>query len=177
MKKIDVVSELLPVSKGDWQEYFVLSALAATIRTDCTRRQFGCIAVSPDKRIVATGYNAPPKGVLSKVEEYEIAHGCSVPKGFGCCKGLNAPKDKDYNSCVAIHAEQNCLLQLGVNNHYEYIDLYIAGRDGQTGKLTDSKPCIMCARFIKQFNIRHVYSLMADGTILTQNPQELEITC
>jgi dCMP deaminase len=169
------LSKNLPVSKASWNEYFFGIALMVSARSDCTRRQFGCIAVSPDKRIVATGYNAPPKGILSKVEQYKKENKGEYPCGFGCCKGLDAPKNQSYSKCVSVHAEQNCILQLGVNNHYEYVDLYLAGRDGQTGELLDTgKPCIHCSRFIRQANVRLVKTLQIDKVVHLE-PKNLEI--
>jgi deoxycytidylate deaminase len=183
-------SKLLPIEKQDWTTTFFLKALAGTVRADCTRRQFGCIAVSPEKRVLATGYNSPPVGVDSAVQRYQkVRHEewilsrrhsspknpenlsvndfCAVPKGFMCCKENGEPAGSSYDACNAMHAEANCLTFLGHDraNQYEYIDLYIAGRNGQTGDLVDSKPCIYCSRIIRSFpNVREIHCLMSNGT-------------
>jgi len=165
----------LPTYKGTWEEYFFLCALAGTVRADCTRRQFSCIAVSPDYRILATGYNSPPKGVPSKVQEYQKLHNCDVPKGFPCCKDPLTPPNQSYDSCNALHAEQNCLQQLGNMNHYEWLDLYLAGRSGQTGELLDCYPCIYCSRMIRNANVRLVHCLQSDGKVKTFDPKDLPL--
>jgi deoxycytidylate deaminase len=174
---LNKISRELSLPKACWYEYFFTVALAGTIRSDCTRRQFGCIAVSPDNRIVAAGYNAPPAGELSQAQKYFQQHTCNPPKGFPCCKDPDAPKNQSYDSCNALHAEQNCLLQLGATNHYEYVDLYLAGRDGQTGELIDAgRPCIYCSRFIKNANVRFIRGLNADGSMNELTPDELVTT-
>ena len=175
---MDLVSlaKQLPIHKGSWEEYFFLCALAGTVRADCTRRQFSCIAVSPDNHVLATGYNSPPKGSLSKVQEFEKKHGASVPPGFPCCKDPSIPANQSYDTCNALHAEQNCLQQLGSQNHYEWIDLYLAGRSGQTGELIDCYPCIYCSRMIRNANVRFVHCLQSNGEITVFSPKDLPLT-
>ena len=89
---LNELSKSLPVSKASWNEYFFGIALMVSSRSDCTRRQFGCIAVSPDNRIVATGYNAPPRGVKSTVQKF----GVPIPCGFNCCKERRNRNRKRY---------------------------------------------------------------------------------
>ena len=177
MQQIDLknIARQLPIRKGAWEEYFFMCALAGTIRADCTRRQFSCIAVSNEKRILATGYNSPPKGVPSAVQEYEARHKKPVPKDFPCCKDPLLPSNQSYDSCNSLHAEQNCLQQIGSQNHYEWIDLYLAGRSGQSGELVDCSPCIYCARMIRSFNIRNVHCLQSDGGVKTFKPEDLPL--
>lgn len=169
------IARNIPLHKADWDSYFFSVALMVGSRADCTRRQFGCIAVDPSKRIVATGYNSPPAGELSAVQRYFEDNVCRPPNGFPCCKKPGAPQNQSYDMCNAIHAEQNCLLQLG--SHYDPVDLYVVGRDGQTGELLDAgMPCIMCSRFIKQANVENVHTLNADGTVATHDPAFFKTT-
>lgn len=156
------LAKSVPTHKVEWQEYFFAVALVISSRADCSRRQFGCIAVSPDNRIVATGYNSPPPNELSSVQKFKKTYGHSrkVPRDFGCCKPLDALPNQGYDCCNAVHAEQNAILQLGTVNQFEYVDLYIAGRDGYTGELLDvGEPCILCSRFIKSANVRDIHCL------------------
>ena len=146
--------------RASWQEYFMMIALVTAGRSDCLRRRIGCIAVSPQNRIVATGYNAPPAGELSYAQYCQANLRAPNPN---CCKG-DLPAGSSYDVCNAIHAEANCLLQLG-SNPYEYIDLYLAGVDGNGNVLIDLEPCIYCSRLIKNFNVRRIYRLEADGRI------------
>lgn len=174
----DKLASVLPRKKLDWDEFFIAQALMQTARADCTRRQVGSVAVSPEKRIIAAGYNSPPRGVESSVQRFCIENpGCTIPENFGCCKGDGAPANQGYDQCNAIHAEQNCLLEVGSNNHYEYINLYVAGRSGITGKIIDTAPpCIHCSRFIKQFNVGRIVCLQADGSIVDVDSDSLPIT-
>jgi deoxycytidylate deaminase len=159
------IAKNLPLDKTDWDSYFFGVALLASARADCTRRQFGCVAVSPEKQIIATGYNSQPTGVLSCVQKYKRDNNGEYPENFGCCKGLDAVHNKDYDLCDANHAETNALMQIGYPNHFDYIDLYIVCRNGQTGILQDAgSPCIGCSRWIKQFNVGTIYSLNMNGT-------------
>ena len=170
------IAVVLPQDKIDWHSYFFSIALVVSARSDCTRRQFGCVAVSPAKRILATGYNSPPEGVLSAVQRYKANHGCNPPDDFHCCKSKDAPKNQAYDTCNALHAEHNCLMELGTRNHYPFVDLYLVGRCGKTGGVVDSSPCIMCSRTIRNFNVRAVHCLQEDGSVVTLNPSGLKIT-
>ncbi|MDE5878882.1 MAG: cytidine deaminase, partial [Desulfovibrio sp.] len=44
-----------------WPEYFMSITRLVSLRSTCTRRRVGAVAVK-DKRILATGYNGPPAG-------------------------------------------------------------------------------------------------------------------
>ena len=168
------IATQLPIDKSDWHEYFFGVALMVSARADCTRRQFGCVVVSPDKRIVGTGYPGPAYGEQSAVQRYKSEHGCYPPKGFGCCKEIGAPANSAYDNCNTLHAENLALSQLGTNNPYEYLDLYLVCRNGQTGDLQDAEtPCIYCSRTIKQYKVRYIYSLNADSSYKILLPKDL----
>ena len=177
MTDLTAIAAALPSVKGHWDDFFFTVALACTIRADCTRRQFGCVAVSPNRRIVATGYNAPATGEQSAVEKCVKETGSCDRATFLCCKKEGQPKNSAYDSCSALHAEANCLGQIGTDNHYEYIDLYLVGRNGYTGEILDAgKPCIFCSRTIKNYNVRNIYSLNTDGTVVVLQKGDLVTT-
>lgn len=198
MIDFEILAKSLPHERVDWQSYFFAVALMVSARSDCTRRRFGCVAVSPDKRIIATGYNAPPSGIRSKVQEFirteTIKLGVNpdddfsisaykdkiatikLPPDFQCCKEDSEPHGHSYNKCYANHGEFNCLTQIGSNNNYKYIKLYIAGRDGKTGELLDGvEPCIHCSRLIRSFNVEEVFCLNK-SEITRFTPSMLKIT-
>lgn len=158
--------------RASWEEYFMMIALVTAGRSDCLRRRIGCIAVSPQNRIVATGYNAPPAGEPSYVQRCRME---GIEPSLGCCKG-DAPAGSSYDACNAIHAEANCLLQLGSNNPHDYIDLYLAGVDREGNTLVNLEPCIYCARLIKNSNVRLIYRYGPDGSIEYIYPEELQTT-
>ena len=82
------------LSKDD---YFLLMARLASLRGTCARRTVGCILVSSDYQVLATGYNGVPAGE---------AHCIDTP-----CDGVNDPSG-DTTRCRAIHAEENAVEQV-----------------------------------------------------------------
>jgi dCMP deaminase len=113
-------------------------AFAASKRGDCTRRKIGAVIIKRN-RIVSSGYNGAPEdedGCLTKgacprgqLSNAEIAPGSSYDTGPG--------------SCIAVHAEQNALLQAGFEAR------------GATLYITDT-PCDGCARLIAGARIARV---------------------
>jgi dCMP deaminase len=94
-------------------------------RSTCRRRQVGAILVK-DKRILATGYNGAPTGLLHCEEVGCLRERMAVPPG------------ERHEICRALHAEQNAIAQ--------------AARHGISVKdsilYTTAEPCIMCAKMI-----------------------------
>ncbi len=48
--------------RKSWDAYFMEMARVAASRSTCLRRQVGAVAVSPDNRILGTGYNGALPG-------------------------------------------------------------------------------------------------------------------
>ena len=117
-------------SRPSWDEYFLDIAEVVAARADCRRRKVGAVLVS-NNRIVATGYNGAPSG------------GPSCLAGE-CPRGLQDPDtvapgssyDTGAGACVALHAEQNCLLYAD-RSRAEYATIYIT-----------HEPCEGCHRMI-----------------------------
>lgn len=107
-------------------------AAAVARRADCTRRQVAAILLSPDRHILATGYNGAPSGVPGCL----TAGAC--PRGQLTHEQL--PPDSPYVgvpiSCIAIHAEENVLLRTSAEQ-----------RAGATMYVTH-KPCPNCERIL-----------------------------
>ena len=78
-------------------EYFSELARLVSRRSTCKRRSVGCVLVNRLGHILATGYNGVPRG---------HAHCIDTP-----CAGANLPSGTGLDTCEAIHAEQNALLQ------------------------------------------------------------------
>ena len=68
-------------------------ATATAARASCLRRNVGCVLLDSKNRVLATGYNGPPACMPN----------CSVN-----CIGMQ-PNGAD--SCLAVHAEINALMQ------------------------------------------------------------------
>lgn len=117
-------------SRPSWDEYFLNIAQAVAARADCRRRRVGAVLVS-NNRIVATGYNGSPAGGPSclagecprgRASTDDIAPGSSYDTGAG--------------ACVALHAEQNCLLYAD-RSRTESATIYVT-----------HEPCDGCRRMI-----------------------------
>lgn len=117
----------------EWDDYFLTVAKAVSTRAKCRRRQVGAILVTPDKRIIGSGYNGFPAGSSGD---------CLT--GL-CPRGLTrqgaVPPDSSYTDpdsisfCPAIHSEANCLIFSGESSR------------GCTMYVTAS-PCPDCSRLI-----------------------------
>lgn len=97
-------------------------------------RKIGAIIVK-NKRILTTGYNGAPSGILSCVERGECMR-----------RRLNIPSGTRHELCYAIHAEQNAIIQaakLGVS--IEGATLYCT-----------HQPCVICAKMIVNSGINRV---------------------
>ena len=97
-------------------------------------RKIGAVIVK-NKRIVTTGYNGAPAGIKTCREKGE----CLRDK-------LGIPSGTRMETCYAVHAEQNAIVQaakLGVSI------------DGATLYCTH-QPCSMCTRIIINAGIRRV---------------------
>lgn len=77
--------------------YMMGMAMMAASRATCSRRAVGCVLTNSLNHIVATGYNGVPRGM--------------VHCGIEICPGVAASSGTNLDGCMAIHAEQNALLQ------------------------------------------------------------------
>jgi dCMP deaminase len=112
-------------------QYFMNIAIEVSRRSTCTRRQIGAIIVSDAGEIKSTGYNGNPRG---------LPH-CSE---MGCIRDeLSIPSGTRLETCTAVHAEQNALIQAGTNSRGSTIYSTIV-------------PCPICARMIMNARIARV---------------------
>lgn len=97
-------------------------------------RHVGAVIVK-NKRVIATGYNGAPQGVLSCVEKGE----CLRQK-------LGIPSGTRHEICYAVHAEQNAIIQAArVGCSVEGCTLYCT-----------HQPCVICAKIILNSGIKRV---------------------
>jgi dCMP deaminase len=129
-------------------------------RSTCIRRAVGAIITDKDGHVLSTGYNGVPK---------DFDHCTDLP-----CLGA---KDKpgDTSNCMAVHAEQNALLQCSnlLSAHTIYCTM---------------SPCFVCAKLIANTNIEQIicvdsYSdirglkvLMDRGCIINVNGKDFRET-
>ena len=119
-----------------WDKRFVDMAKFVGTWSSCYKenRHVGAVVVK-DKRILTTGYNGAPSGVLSCKERGE----CLRNK-------LGIESGTRQEVCYAIHAEQNAIVQaakMGVS--LEGATIYIT-----------HQPCSMCARMIINSGIKRI---------------------
>ena len=88
--------------RPDWDEYFMLIAVATRQRAECLGRHVGAVLVR-EGRIVATGYNGTPRGFLRCNAEEQGCHRCAHRDQY--------PSGSAYDVCICVHAEQNAVLQ------------------------------------------------------------------
>jgi len=121
------------MKRPSWDEYFMKAANLVSSRSTCLRRKVGAVLVK-DKRILATGYNGAPTGIVH----------CEVT---GCLREkLHVPSGKRHELCRGLHAEQNVILQAA---------LYGISVNGSTIYITNA-PCSICAKMIINAGIKEV---------------------
>lgn len=124
------------MARPSWDRYFLKITQEVAQRSTCLRRQVGAILVL-DKRILATGYNGAPKGMVHCTE-------------IGCLREkLGIPPGERQELCRGLHAEMNALLQAasyGIQIH------------GAT-LYTTNHPCVMCAKMLINCGVRRIVTL------------------
>ena len=115
-----------------WDHYFMTLASLAARRSNCMRRQVGCVLVR-EKRVMATGYNGTPRNITNCNEG-----GC--PR---CNTGSGA--GTSLATCLCIHAEENALLEAGRDRVGPGAVLYC-----------NTCPCLTCTIKIIQVGITEV---------------------
>jgi len=124
----------MPLSRPDWDSYFMALAALVAKRSTCLRRAVGAVIVN-HHRILATGYNGAPSG---------IRH-CDKT---GCMRrNLQVPSGERHELCRGVHAEQNAIIQAA---------LY-GVRVGGASIYCTNEPCSICAKMIINAGIKQVY--------------------
>ncbi len=119
--------------RPNWDEYFMEVAHLVAKRSTCLRRKVGAVLVK-GKRILATGYNGAPSGIVH----------C---KTSGCLREqLKVPSGQKHELCRGLHAEQNVIIQAA---------LYGVSVEGSTLYITNA-PCSICAKMIINGGIKEV---------------------
>lgn len=102
-------------------------------RSTCLRRQVGAVIVK-GKRLLSTGYNGAPQGLMHCEEK-------------GCLRDRQAvPSGERHELCRGTHAEQNAIVQAA---------LYGVAIDGATLYCTH-QPCSGCSKMIINAGIKRV---------------------
>jgi len=110
--------------------YFLKMAQLVATRSTCARRSVGCVLVDSIGRVLATGYNGRPRG-FQHCNEHSPCAGATLPSGTG------------LDTCEAIHAETNALLQCSNVDRVE------------TCYVTCS-PCVSCVKLLLNTSCRRI---------------------
>ena len=120
--------------RPSWDAYFMEMAVLTAKRSTCLRRQVGAVVVS-DRHIISTGYNGAPRGI----KHCDERGGCIREK-------LNVPSGERHELCMALHAEQNAIIQAAtLAQSIERGTLYIT-----------HQPCVICSKMIINAGIRRI---------------------
>ena len=122
------------MERPSWDEYFMEMAELTAKRSTCMRRQVGAVIVK-DRHAIATGYNGAPRGIMHCEE-----------RGGCLCQQLNVPSGQRHELCMALHAEQNAIIQAAAMGH---------GIEGGTIYITH-QPCAICAKMIINAGIQRI---------------------
>ena len=121
------------MSRLSKDSYFIQLLDLVCARSTCLRRSVGAILVDAAGHILATGYNGPPAGFTYCTHE--------TP-----CPGIN-DLPGDSRRCLAVHAEQNALLQcLRLDLAHT---LYVS-----------CCPCFTCAKMVLNTNLQRVVAVV-----------------
>ncbi len=137
--------------RPEWDDYFIEIAKVVTSRATCMRRRYGAVIVK-DRVIISTGYNGAPRGENNCIDS-------------GICErqARQVPPGERYELCVAVHAEQNALVN-APPDRMRNGTIYIAGFE-EDNTAANGHPCLLCRRMIKNARIEKVVYLNKDGEI------------
>ena len=128
--------------RPDWDEYFMLIAVATRQRAECLGRHVGAVLVR-EGRIVATGYNGTPRGFPLCNAEEQGCHRCAHREQY--------PSGSAYDVCICVHAEQNAILQAArLGYSLEGAHCY-----------TTLRPCFGCLKELRQAGAARIVFLNA----------------
>ena len=114
--------------RPDWDEYFMLQAELAKLRSNCITRKVGAV-IAKNHRQLATGYNGTPPGITNCYEG-----GCK--RCSDRMKGL-VHSGEGLERCLCTHAEANAIIHCAI--------LGIGVVSGATLYST-STPCLDCSK-------------------------------
>ena len=91
--------------RPSWDEYFMLQAELAKLRSNCITRHVGAVIVRNNRQI-ATGYNGTPPGVKNCFDG-----GCKR-----CSDRINGKikSGEELDRCICNHAESNAIMHCAI---------------------------------------------------------------
>lgn len=135
-----------------WDEYFIEIARVVSTRSTCLRRFYGAVIVR-NNIIISTGFNGSPRGEANCIDTGRCVR-----------EELKIPKGERYELCVAVHAEQNAIIN-GDPVKMRGATIYVAGFN-TGGSLASGAPCLLCRRMIRNALIDRIVYLNEKGEII-----------
>lgn len=128
-----------------WDEYFMLQAELAKLRSNCIAKRVGAVIVRGNRQL-ATGYNGTPPGVKNCHEG-----GCAR-----CAERVRGEiaSGEALERCLCNHAEANAIMHCAILG----IGTGAAGASGATLYSTMA-PCLECTKMAVTVGIRRVVCL------------------
>ena len=126
------------------ENYYLDIAETVIGRATCLRRCYGAIIVKNDE-IISTGYNGAPRGRANCTD-----------MGYCTREAMQIPRGQRYELCRSVHAEANAIISASRRDMVGG-DIYLVGRDAQTGELLkDATSCMMCRRMVINAGLERV---------------------
>lgn len=127
----------------DKEKYYLNIADNISQRGTCLRRNYGAVIVKNDE-IISTGYTGSPRGCKNCID---------IQK---CIRDeYHIPSGTHYELCKSVHAEMNAIISAKRSDMIG-ADLYLFGRDYNSGKALDAEPCLLCSNIILNSGISRI---------------------
>ena len=140
-------------------KYYLNIADAVLDRSTCLRRKYGAIIVKNDE-ILSTGYTGAPRGEPNRTDTANCER-----------ERLHVPKGQNYELCVAVHAEQNAIINAD-SAAMEGATIYIVGVNAD-GSLASGKQSLLCRRMLRNAKLAKVVYYETDGSVVSCRPDEI----
>lgn len=124
---------ILKHSQKDWDIHFLAIAKLCSKKSKDPSTKVGAVIVSKDNKIISTGYNGFPKDIIDYKDWYT---------------------DREIKYSKIIHAEQNALINKGLNEITEGSSIYVY----------PLKPCEKCYNELKEHGIKRFVSVQHDSS-------------
>jgi len=152
-------------SRPGWDETWLDVATDVARRSLCTRDRVGAVIVTERNRIVATGYNGPPRAF--RHDEQPCVDWCPRARQALANRQVDdlhvgvftTPLSPSYDDCPSLHAEANALSVCDRS-----------AREGGTIYVT-SHTCSACAKLVANSGLRRIVVLHRPG-FAHRNPVE-----
>ena len=119
--------------RPSWDDYFMRIAELVASRSTCLRHDVGAVLVR-DKRILASGYNGAPPGMVHCLE-------------IGCIRDkLKIPSGTKAEICRGVHAEQNAVIQCAVYG--------LSSKESTI--YSTHQPCTICTKLLIAAGVKRI---------------------